>query len=200
MEINKKIFFDEYRKTLDKNKKLSQKEVDDLNIFIDFVNHQRGFFSLDLWAYVFATTFHESAHTFAPITEYGNKAYFEKYDTGKKAKELGNTPEKDGDGYLFRGAGYVMITGRKNFERFSKILGLDLVKYPELALVPETSFKILIIGCRDGEFTGVSLSDFVENGVPNYVEMRRVINGTDDAELIAGYADQFLKILKLATK
>lgn len=186
MEINKKIFFDEYRKTLDKNKKLSQKEVDDLNIFIDFTNHQRGFFSLELWAYFFATVFHETAFTFAPVVE-----AFQKTEAWRK-ENLRYFP--------FYGRGYVQITWEKNYKTFSKILGIDLVKHPELALDPEISFKIGILGCRDGLFTGKSFKDCIENGVTNYVEMRKVINGTDKAQDIAKYAKSFLTILKLATK
>lgn len=186
MEINKKIFFDEYRKTLDKDGKLTQKEVQDIDLFIDMTNHQRGFFNLELWAYVFATTFHETAHTFRCVIEAFNKSE----DWRKENLRY----------YPFVGRGYPQLTWEKNYEKFGKILGLDLVKHPELTLIPENSFKILIIGCRDGLFTGVSLADCVENGVPNYKKMRKVINGTDKADLIAGYAEQFLKILKLATK
>jgi len=46
-------------------------------------------------------------------------------------KNLGNT--EPGDGWTFHGRGYVQLTGRDNYERVGKELGLDLVRHPELA-------------------------------------------------------------------
>jgi len=82
-------------------------------------------------AYLLATAKHETADTMQPITEYGGRKYFDKYDTGKLAKALGNTPDKDGDGYLYRGRGYVQITGRANYAKAGDKLGLDLVRSEE---------------------------------------------------------------------
>lgn len=187
MEINKKIFFDQYRKVLDKDKKLTQKEVDNIDLFLDMVNHQRGFFSITDWAYTFATVFHETAFTFACVEEGLGK-------TDKWRKE--NLK----DYYPFYGRGYVQLTWEANYSKFGKLLGIDLVKHPELALDPEISFKILIIGLREGLFTGKSLSRYYVDGKPDFVRMRKVVNGTDKAEQIAEYAEQFLKILILSTK
>ena len=52
--------------------------------------------------------------------ELGNAAYFIKYDTGKIAKMLGNTPEKDGDGAKYKGRGLIQVTGKANYTAFSK--------------------------------------------------------------------------------
>jgi len=56
----------------------------------------------------------------------------EAYDTGQKAIDLGNTPEKDGDGQKFKGRGYIQITGKFNYTKLSKAFGIDFVKTPEL--------------------------------------------------------------------
>ncbi|SET41334.1 Predicted chitinase [Nitrosomonas marina] len=47
-----------------------------------------------------------------------------------------------GDAYKFRGRGHTQLTGRNNYEAASKDLGIDLVKYPDLASKPEMAAKI----------------------------------------------------------
>jgi len=143
-------------------------------------------------AYMLATARHETADTMQPITEYGGRKYFDKYDTGKLAKALGNTPDKDGDGYLYRGRGYVQITGRANYDKAGDKLGIDLIGNPDAALNPTVAARILVRGCSEGWFTGKRLSDYIPSGKPDaYQQARRVVNGTDRADLIAAYAAMF---------
>jgi predicted chitinase len=64
-----------------------------------------------------------------------------RYDPPTKlAAKLGNT--QAGDGYRFRGAGPLQLTGRENFRRAGKALGLDLEAHPELAFTPEVGFRL----------------------------------------------------------
>lgn len=139
-------------------------------------------------AYLLATCWHETGDTMQPITEYGGRKYFDKYDTGKLAKALGNTPEADGDGYKYRGRGYVQITGRANYSKAGDWLKLDLLGNPDLALHPTVAAQVLVRGCSNGWFTGKKLADYLPG---DYVGARRIVNGTDRAELIAGYAEAF---------
>ena len=64
--------------------------------------------------------------------ELGGAAYFDKYDTGKIAQNLGNTPAKDGDGAKYKGRGYIQLTGLANYEQISSDLGIDFVNNPQL--------------------------------------------------------------------
>lgn len=48
------------------------------------------------------------------------------YDTGAKAKALGNTPEKDGDGQRYKGRGLIQITGRANYKKYGAYIGKDM--------------------------------------------------------------------------
>lgn len=140
-------------------------------------------------AYLLATAWHETAFTMQPIVERGSRRYFDKYEPGTKlGRELGNT--RSGDGYLYRGRGYVQITGRKNYAKASLELESDLIGHPDRALNAALAAKILVVGCTEGWFTGKKLSDYSD-----YVNMRRVVNGTDKAEQIAGYARTFEKAL-----
>jgi predicted chitinase len=56
------------------------------------------------------------------------------------AKRLGNI--HPGDGFRYRGAGPIQLTGRENFRRAGQALGLDLEGSPELAHTPAVGFRI----------------------------------------------------------
>jgi predicted chitinase len=54
---------------------------------------------------------------------------------------MGNT--SPGDGYKYRGRGFLQITGKENYEKVGKIIGVDLVNNPDLANDPEIAAKIV---------------------------------------------------------
>ena len=130
-------------------------------------------------AYVLATAFHETAHTMRPVREYGGENYL-------KSKKY----------YPYVGMGFVQLTWKYNYEKASKKLGVDFVSAPKKLLEPEYAAEILVIGSRDGWFTGKKLSDYMTLQASNFTGARRIINGTDKAALIAGYAAEYDKQLK----
>lgn len=77
-------------------------------------------------AHFMAQIAHESGE-FKYLTELGGKNYFNKYE-GRK--DLGNT--QIGDGYKFRGRGYIQVTGRTNYTLLSKDTGINFVNNPDL--------------------------------------------------------------------
>lgn len=177
-----KAFFDTIRPLF--GKKMSQTQVDGLIRIAAAVAH----LPLMQQAYVLATVFHETAHTMQPIPERGRRSYFDRYE-GRK--DLGNTQR--GDGFKYRGRGDVQITGRRNYTLFAELLNVDLVNNPELALQPTVSARILVRGMTEGLFTGKKMSDYT-----TFEGMRRVVNGTDRARMIAGYARKFQAALEAA--
>ncbi|HCE4778080.1 TPA: peptidoglycan-binding protein [Vibrio parahaemolyticus] len=146
-------------------------------------------------AYVLATTYHETARTMQPIEEYGKGA----------GHEYGEPHEMTGQTYY--GRGYVQLTWYDNYFKAMRYLysvdwakgAVDLVNHPELALKPFYAAQIAIIGMAQGWFTGKQLSDYVlQDGSYDYVNARRIINGTDKAETIAAYAIMFENALRLS--
>lgn len=171
---------------------LKQSQVDGFNALLTATIGLRT----EWRAYILATAWHETAFTMQPIIERGGKSYFNQYDpkhNPKKAKALGNT--LPGDGYKYRGRGYVQITGRANYDKASRACGVDMVADPELALNPQIAAKIIVRGMTEGWFTGKELSDY-----SNYTDMRRIVNGTDKAASIASYAVKFERALKAQEK
>jgi hypothetical protein len=187
--MNKDKFFELVRPMFTK---LSQAAVENFNKVFDTYPKDVPI----MWvAYGMATAFHETAQTMQPICEYGGKSYFSKYDPGTKiGRDLGNT--KPGDGYKYRGRGFVQLTGRANYAKAGAKVGFDLINEPDLALDFAVARKIMREGMLQGWFTGKSLASYTKDGKLDYVNARRIINGTDRASLIAGYAQKFEAALK----
>lgn len=54
--------------------------------------------------------------------------------------DLGNT--QPGDGYRYRGRGWIQLTGRHNYRTYGALLGLPLEAQPDLAAQPGTAARI----------------------------------------------------------
>ena len=48
------------------------------------------------------------------------------------ANRMGNGDEASGDGFKFRGRGYIQLTGRDNYTAFGKSIGVDIPATPDL--------------------------------------------------------------------
>ncbi len=48
------------------------------------------------------------------------------------ANRMANGSEASGDGYKFRGRGYIQLTGRDNYTQFGKAIGVDIPSNPDL--------------------------------------------------------------------
>lgn len=144
-------------------------------------------------AYVMATAYHETARF--------------KYD-----HEIGEGQGHDygepiwlirGKRVAYFGRGATQLTWLRNFAKMSIFLSMehgrtiDLVNNPDLAVEPELSALIIWEGMIRGMFTGENLADHIHDDTVDYVNARKIVNGTDKADMIKGYALQFEAALRL---
>lgn len=174
--------------------RLNQSQVDGFNAILKAINEWGGDAKNPLYvAYMLATAWHETARTMKPIEEYGKG----------KGRRYGSNIDINGTRYtglkhFYYGRGYVQLTWLTNYKNMGKILGVDLVNKPELALDHHTASKIMIYGMLNGSFTGKRLSNYLKKGtLEEFKQARRIINGMDKATNIAYQAQAFLQAIKV---
>lgn len=120
--------------------------------------------------------------------------------TGADGKAVTDALGKPVKGRYF-GRGYVQLTWRDNYLKLGDALGLGdtLARAPERALEPDIAYRICSLGMREGRFTGVGLPRFIEGDTCDYRKARKIINGLDRADEIAGYAIAFEAMMLLST-
>jgi predicted chitinase len=163
-------------------------------------------------AYILATAQHES--NFKPIREiWGPNQVPEQKRYDAPGNHLGNAVNSDpnanytnGEGYLYRGRGYVQVTGHDNYANWSNRLGVDLVGNPDAALKSNNAARILVEGMRDGAFRNQSLDTYINGSERDFENARGIINGdknkynpvyrTTQGEGIALAAEKYYQVLK----
>lgn len=193
---------------------LSQAQVDALGAILDECGREG--LSRSETAYVLATAYHEAGAALLPVAEnlnYSAKRIREVWPSrfasadaaapyARNPERLankvyggrnGNGPEASGDGWRYRGRGFVQITGRANYRRMSQIHGADLIGDPDRALEIGLAAAILVRGMKAGSFTGRKLADFMRPAAADYDNARAIVN--DDVRAngakIAGHARAF---------
>lgn len=155
---------------------------------------RRGLTDLRWLAYMLATTKWETDHSMQPITEGGSQ----KYLRGKKY-------------WPWVGRGYVQLTWERNYKAMTDLLRTadfrsnatrgsypDLVRNMELALVPDVAAFVMFEGMTRGIFTSKKLADYFNASKTDWINARRIINGTDRAAEIAAIAKIFYADLTAA--
>lgn len=179
--VNRKEFFDGWRESFGD---LTQEQVDGIESLLACLEADEKVADVRWAAYMLATTYHETAKTMQPIEEYGHG----------KGKKYGTKDEATGQTYY--GRGYVQLTWKSNYAAMGTVFDIDLVHNPSLALQPDIAYKIMSHGMRNGYFTGVGLRRYITDEKCDYLNARRIINGMDAAQRIAGYAEKIESTLR----
>lgn len=133
-------------------------------------------------AHYIAQLAHESGGFRYDKEIWGNTPAQQRYDT---RTDLGNTPEKDGDGKLYAGRAGIQLTGKANYQAFTKWVRAnidkgapDFVKEPDLINTDPWEGLVPIWYWTVGNPTGKSLNIYADQ---NDLEMitRKVNGGTN---------------------
>lgn len=154
-------------------------------------------------AYLLATVHHETDKTMQPVRETlagSDNQAINRLDAAWSKGQLKwvSRPywRKDADGKAWFGRGYVQITHKDNYAKAGALIGVDLVGNPSRALEPDVAARVLVQGSQHGIFTGKRLADYLDGPTPDYVNARRIINGTDRAQDIARLAEGYEKAIR----
>ncbi len=130
-----------------------------------------GILNPNVLAYTLGTIKHETGDTFSPIEEFGGR---------DQAMKLGYEGGPD-----FFGRGYIQLTHKGNYKQMGDRIGVkDLAEHPEKALDPVNAAKIAAAFIKDR-----GVAEKAQSG--DFIGARGPINGTDQADTIAKYAQEF---------
>jgi putative chitinase len=198
MGLNRKVFFDAVR-VKPFGGVLSQQTVEGCTRILDEWDGRR-MTDLRWLAYMLATVLAECGKNMQPVREgfKATDALARSYVRGRGYKYAAEV-----NGQVYYGRGLVQLTWFENYRTMGKALGLDLVNNPDLALSPPIAVRIMFEGMTRGEtgigdFTRKSLEDYFNATGSDWVNARRIINGTDRAQEIAEYGKQFYAALRAA--
>lgn len=138
-------------------------------------------------AYVLATALWETASTMKPVEE----AYYLEDDV----PDIDAWRKANLRYYPWHGRGYAQLTWEKNYKRASTETGFDLTEDPLLAMMPDIAAQVIVVGMLEGWFTGKKLSDYITLQRSDFVNARRIVNGTDRQHEIARIARAYDRAL-----
>lgn len=198
--MKKEVFFQEIRPMF--GGKLSQSQVNGIDAILTANEIYRV--GNKQFAYILATIYHETGvvinkqliRTFQPVEEMGKgkgRVYGAKVKHSGEKYEL---PDK-----IYYGRGHTQNTWYEIYEKLTVLAkkqghDWDFLNNPELLLQMQPSIWATFTTMQTGLYTGRKLSDYINTQKCDYINARRIINGTDKAELIAGYANQFYEHLE----
>lgn len=104
------------------------------------------------------------------------------------SNRMGNGSSASGDGWRFRGRGYIQLTGRSNYRIYGDLLGVDLQGNPARAAEPELCWLVAGLFLARTRRSNRTLLEWAD--VPDTLMVTKGINGGtngfQDRELLTG--------------
>lgn len=207
--INRDKFFAGIRP--DFGGKLKASQVNGITAILDEWE-ARNLTDLRHLAYMLATARHETAEAMQPVieTRRPDEVKNPSVDTAiarlESSWKRGRMPwvkkaywRKDANGLSWLGRGLPQVTHEANYKRAEKETGILFTKDPELMLELHPAVKVMFDGMSQGWFTGKKLSDFFNKTTTDWRNSRKIINGLESADKVAGYAKAFYSDLVTAS-
>lgn len=201
--MDRAAFYTALRSSALFGKALSQSRVEAIEAILDSCERNRVTDPHHV-AHILAQVYHETGGKMAPVRETFAQTDAQAIANLERAWKAGKlswvkTPYWR-DGYF--GRGMIQLTHKENYERVGKVIGRDLANYPSMAMLPNISADIAVVGMTRGLFTGRKLSDYRFPGAldaPAAAHPRRIVNGKDGTDKkIAGYHRAFFAAIEAA--
>lgn len=170
---------------------LPESAVVTMNAMLD--EWQKRKLQLLTWlAYMMSTARGEVGRNMAPVRE-----GFAQSDAAARAYVKRNFPHYAMEilGHVWYGRGLVQLTWLRNYQAFRdeilRVFGVDIVANPDAVLRPDIAVYIMFEGMIRGIFTTKKLADYFTDKISDWINARRIINGTDKASLFGNMGQRF---------
>lgn len=182
--MNTDLFFSEIDKHLFSGTLFQSQKDGMIDILQEWYNY--GLTDQRQLAYVLATVYHETGQKMRPVQEAGYLS---------KEKQMAYLQKQKY--YPYFGQDLVHTTWKANYQKVKDFTGVDVVNQPHLIGQMPLAAKVAIHFMNKGYYTGKKLSDYFNSKKEDWINARKVINGTDKASMIAEYAKEFYNALKI---
>jgi len=194
--------------------KPNAKFVESLKKVLFFIKNDPDIKDLREGAYMLATAYAESGYSLqrweadyactgagVPYPSSGPCSSATNYYRSTKGKKNYYTMGTDSKNQCYFGRGLIQLTGKANYEKYGKLIGVDLVSNGDLAMVPQNSYKVASVYMRGRTFkyvTNPSAKFTTKNGSWSGLEAaRRSVNGgTKGLEEVNGAYNSWVDVLK----
>jgi hypothetical protein len=194
--------------------KLNSKQKENIIFLINNFDESVLLTRLSWFANILGTLRRETNDTFAPVQEgywipaSKRVSALYNYYTKNNPKMLSQFFPNGKYGTNYLGEGFVQLSLLSNFINFNPLVqkkfpNYDIVKNPELAMIPEVAWLIMEEGMtrdthtfRDINFTGHTVEQYLNDKILDWVNVRKVVNGLDCAHEIAKYSMAYYDALQ----
>ncbi|WP_372572673.1 glycoside hydrolase family 19 protein [Ruegeria jejuensis] len=91
------------------------------------------------------------------------------------SNRLGNGSEESGDGWRYRGRGFLQLPGKSNYEVYGALIGIDLVAEPDLMAEPQVAILVAAAYMSRTKRSGRTLFEWADLG--DVMMVTKGING-----------------------